>query len=91
MLIESQIAQLVNKCAAAHLSIYVKLSVMWSDPLKAASSLRLRLVHSTLIYGYNDSSQSRIVPSFAHGVRDLRDTGLTFAMALRFISRSTFA
>src|SRR6266699_4994798 len=44
-----------------------------------------------LIHGYRDSSQSRIVPSFAHGARDFRATGVTFSMAFRFISRSTFA
>lgn len=41
--------------------------------------------------GYSDSSQSRIVQSFPQGVLERRATGVTRAIAWRFMSRSTFA
>jgi len=40
---------------------------------------------------YRDSSQSRMVLSLLHGERERRGTGLTRAIAFRFISRSTLA
>jgi hypothetical protein len=41
--------------------------------------------------GYSDSSQSRMVLSLLHGERERRGTGLTRAMAFRFISRPALA
>lgn len=59
----------------------MKLSVMWSERTVAPVPLGSAGFDSTFISGYNDSNQSRIVLSLAQGVRDLRDTGLTFSIA----------
>ncbi len=69
----------------------MKFSEMWSCRSEAQQTVVLLVFNSTLFKGYRDSSQSRIGRFLSHGASDLRDTGLTFAMALRFISRSTFA
>jgi len=45
----------------------------------------------TFQWNYRDSSQSRIVLSLLQGKRERCATGLTRAIAFRFISRSTFA
>ena len=52
---------------------------------------RREIFNSTLLGGYNDSNQSRIVLSLLQGVRYRVGTGLTRAIASRFISRSIFA
>jgi hypothetical protein len=72
-------------------STNVKLSVMWSGRVKGLGIGLETSFNSTLFRGYSDSNQSRMVRSLLQGVRDRLGTGLTRAMAWRFIWRSILA
>ena len=86
----------------AHTEIIDMLSSTFIDLCEVAGNMQLNAGNprqlstpagfsSTFKLSYRDSSQSRIVLSLLHGKREPRATGLTRAMAFRFISRSTLA
>jgi DNA replication protein DnaC len=95
------LASQVDHSLIRKLKIYTEPTLLICDECEVASNVELHTESPAnrpsgdsqlhISGGYRDSSQSRIVLSLLQGARARRETGLTRAMALRFISRSTFA